>query len=123
MGDDPGGHEGPFWHSWSKADLTPVIPGDPMRLGVELYPVSAIVRVGDRLRLTISGADAENLVVPTQGDEATLTVMVGGEAAARLLLPVVNQTVVPTASVVGGAFDGGSGGFAFRRPGDPVLDS
>ena len=121
VGDDPGGHEGPFWHSWSKADLTPVIPGDPMRLGVELYPVSAIVRVGDRLRLTISGADAENLVVPTQGDEATLTVMVGGEGAARLLLPVVNQSVVPTTSVVEGAFDGSSGGFAFRRPGDPVV--
>ena len=121
VGDDPGGHGGPFWHSWSKRDLSPVVPGDSMRLSVELYPVSAIVRAGERLRLTVSGADAENLVVPTQGDEVTLTVMVGGEGAARLLLPVVNQSLAPTASVVEGAFDGGSGGFAFRRPGDPVL--
>ena len=121
LGDDPGGHEGPYWHSWSKADLSPVIPGDPMRLSLELYPVSATVRAGDRLRLTISGADAENLVVPTQGDEATLSILIGGEGAARLRLPVVNQAVIPTASVVEGAFNGGPGGFAFRRPGDPVV--
>ena len=121
LGDDPGGHEGPYWHSWSKADLSPVTPGDPMRLSLELYPVSATVRAGDRLRLTISGADADNLVVPTQGDEATLTILLGGEGAARLRLPVVNQAVVPTASVVEGAFNGGPGGFAFRRPGDPVV--
>ena len=121
LGDDPGGHEGPYWHSWSKADLSPVTPGDPMRLSLELYPVSATVRAGDRLRLTISGADAENLVVPTQGDEATLNILLGGEGAARLLLPVVNQAVIPTASVVEGAFNGGPGGFAFRRPGDPVV--
>ena len=121
LGDDPGGHEGPYWHSWSKADLSPVTPGDPMRLSLELYPVSATVRAGDRLRLTISGADAENLVVPTQGDEAKLTILLGGEGAARLRLPVVNQAVIPTASVVEGAFNGGPGGFAFRRPGDPVV--
>ena len=121
LGDDPGGHEGPYWHSWSKADLSPVTPGDPMRLSLELYPVSATVRAGDRLRLTISGADAENLVVPTQGDEATLSILLGGEGAARLRLPVVNQAVIPTASVVEGAFNGGPGGFAFRRPGDPVV--
>ena len=121
LGDDPGGHEGPYWHSWSKADLSPVTPGDPMRLSLELYPVSATVRTGDRLRLTISGADAENLVVPTQGDEATLTVAVGGERASRLILPIVNESVVPTVQVVEGGFDGGSGGFAFRRPVDPPL--
>ena len=121
LGDDPGGHEGPYWHSWSKADLSPVTPGDPMRLSLELYPVSATVRAGDRLRITISGADAENLVVPTQGDEATLSILLGGEGAARLRLPVVNQAVIPTASVVEGAFNGGPGGFAFRRPGDPVV--
>ena len=121
VGHDPGGHEGPFWHSWSKADLSPVTPGEPMWLGLELYPVSTIVRAGDHLRLTISAADADNLVVPTQGDEATLTVRFGGEGAARLLLPVVNQSVVPTAHVVEGGFNGESGGFAFRRPVDAPM--
>ena len=119
--DDPGGHEGPYWHSWTKPDLMAVVPGDPMVLRLELYPVSTIVRAGERLRLTIGGADADNLVVPTQGDKATLTVGVGGEFASRLQLPVVNAAVSPTATTVEGAFDGGSGGFAFRRAEDPPL--
>lgn len=115
---DPGGHEGPVWHSWSKADLAPVIAGEAMDIQVEMYPISSIVRAGDRIRLTIAGADADNLVVPTQGDEATLSITIGGERAARLDLPIVNESVIATAQVVEGGFDGGSGGFAFRRPGD-----
>jgi len=122
VGDDPGGHEGPVWHSWSKADLAPVNPGEPMDVQVEMYPVSAIVRAGDRIRMTIAAADADNLVVPTQGDEATLTITIGGERASRLILPIVNQSVIPTANVVEGGFNGESGGFAFRRPVDaPML--
>ena len=118
---DPGGHEGPVWHSWSKADLAPVNPGEPMDIQIELYPISCIVRAGQRLRLTIAAADADNLVVPTQGDEATLTITAGGERASRLMLPVVNRSVIPTAQVVEGGFDDESGGFAFRRPGDAPL--
>ena len=119
VGDDPGGHEGPAWHSWGKADLAPVEPGAPMDLRIELYPISSIIRAGERLRLTIAAADADNLVVPTQGDKARLHVTIGGERGSRLALPVVNESVVPTAQVVAGAFDGGNGNFAFRRPGDP----
>lgn len=118
---DPGGHEGPVWHSWSKADLAPVKPDEPMDIQVEMYPISSIVRAGDRIRLTIAAADADNLVVPTQGDEATLTITIGGERAARLILPIVNESVIPTAQVVEGGFDGSSGGFAFRRPVDAPL--
>ena len=123
VGDDPGGHEGPVWHSWSKGDLADVEPNTPMDLEVELYPISSIVRAGERIRLTIAAADADNLVVPTEGDEATLTITVGGERAAKLTLPIVNPAVVPTASVVEGAFDGGNGNFAFRRPNDPPFVS
>ena len=92
-----------------------------MDVQVELYPVSGIVRAGDRLRLTIAAADADNLVVPTQGDEATLTLTLGGERGCRLSLPIVNPALVPTAQTVVGGFDGGPGGFAFRRPEDPAL--
>ena len=121
VGDDPGGHEGPVWHSWSKADLAPVQPGAAMDIQIEMYPVSCIIRAGQRIRLTIAAADADNLVVPTQGGEASLAITVGGERASRLLLPTVNETMVPTAHAVEGGFDGESGGFAFRRPVDPAL--
>ena len=121
LSDDPGGHEGPYWHSWSKGDLAAVTPGEAMSLQLELYPIAVRVKAGDRLRLTLSGADADNLVVPTQGDEATLTLQLGGEQAAHLLLPTVNAAVVPTAAEVEGGFEGKPGGYAFRRPGDAPL--
>ena len=86
-----------------------------------------MIHAGDRLRLTIAAADADNLVVPTQGtpgaapEDITLTLTTGGERASRLLLPIVSESVAPTAQHVAGGFDGGSGGFAFRRPGDPAI--
>ena len=72
------------------------------------------MRAGDRLRLTVAGADADNLIVPTLGIEPTLRVTLGGNRASRLLLPVVNPNVSPTASVVEGAFPGDDA-YAFRR--------
>ena len=118
---DPGGHEGPVWHSWSKGDLAPVRPGEAMDVRLELYPIACRVRAGERLRLTLAGADADNLVVPTIGDSARLTFTLGGERGCRLLLPIVNEALAPTATTVAGAFDGGNDGFAFRRPSDPPL--
>ena len=118
---DPGGHEGPIWHSWSKGDLATVTAGERMDVQLELYPVACRVRAGERLRLTLAGADADNLVVPTIGDSAALTLTLGGERGSRLLLPIVNNNLAPTAATVEGAFNNSNGGFAFRRPNDPPL--
>ena len=115
------GHDGPVWHRYLKADLKPVNPGEPMNVQLELYPISCILREGDRVRLTLAGADADNLIVPTIGDAATLTVTLHGERASRLLLPAVNPHVAATASVVPDAFDQRAPGFAFRRAGDAPL--
>jgi predicted acyl esterase len=117
------GHDGPFWHRWLRADLLPVRPGEPMSIRFELYPISCILRAGDRIRLTLAGADADNLIVPTIGDAATLSVTLNGDRASRLLLPIVNPHLAPTASVVPDGFDPGEPGFAFRRPQDPPLRS
>ena len=94
-----------------------------MAIRFELYPISCIVRAGDRIRLTLAGADADNLVVPTIGDTATLGVTLNGDRASRLLLPIVNPHLAPTASAVEGAFDATDEGFAFRRAEDPPLRS
>ncbi|MYA08635.1 MAG: CocE/NonD family hydrolase [Holophagales bacterium] len=117
------GHDGAYWHRWLREDLLPVRPGEPMSVRFELYPVSCIARAGDRLRLTLAGADADNLIVPTIGDEATLRVTQGGERASRLLLPIVNPHVAPTARVVPDGFDAEFPGFAFRRGEDPPFGS
>ena len=122
-GDAETGHDGPFWHRYLSSDLLPVRPGERMAIRFELYPISCIVRAGDRIRLTLAGADADNLVVPTIGDTATLRVTLDGDRASRLLLPIVNPHLAPTATVVEGAFDATDEGFAFRRPQDPPLRS
>ena len=69
-----------------------------MAIRFELYPSSCIVRAGDRIRLTLAGADADNLVVPTIGDMAMLRVTLDGDRASRLLLPIVNPHLPPTAT-------------------------
>ena len=120
-GDAETGHDGPFWHRYLSSDLLPVRPGERMAIRFELYPISCIVRAGDRIRLTLAGADADNLVVPTIGDTATLDVTLDGARASRLLLPIVNPHLAPTATVAEGAFDMTDEGFAFRRPQDPPL--
>ncbi len=65
------------------SDLLPVRPGERMAIRFELYPSSCIVRAGDRIRLTLAGADADNLVAPTIGDTATLRVTLDGDRAFR----------------------------------------
>ncbi|MDP6345989.1 MAG: CocE/NonD family hydrolase [Alphaproteobacteria bacterium] len=119
--DNPLGHGGPVWHSYLKDDLLPVVPGEAMAIRLELYPVSAILRAGDRLRLTIAGADADNLGAPAAGDGASLDITLGGERGGRLLLPMVNPNLAATTRVVAGAFRGENAKFAFRRPEDPPL--
>ncbi len=42
-------------------------------------------------------------------------VTLDGDRASRLLLPIVNPHLAPTATVVEGAFDATDEGFAFRR--------
>ena len=116
--DAPLGHAGPVWHSWSKADLMPVVPGRPMDLRLELYPIACKIRAGDRIRLTLAAADADNLIVPTTGDQATLTLTLGGEHPANIQLPIVNSNVAPTAQPIEHAFAGTPKSHAFRRPQD-----
>jgi hypothetical protein len=115
------GHDGPLWHSHLRRDLLPVRPGERMAVRLELYPISCILRAGDRIRLTLAGADADNLVVPTIGESAVLHLALGGERASRLVLPIVNPHLAPTATLVPGAFAGSAPGFAFRRATDPPL--
>ena len=121
LADPPLGHAGPVWHSWSKADLMPVAPGAPMHLSLELYPIACKIRAGDRLRLTLAAADANNLIVPTIGDDATLTLTLGGEHPAHLQLPIINPNVAPTAQIVPQAFASTPNSHAFRRPQDPPV--
>lgn len=75
------------WHSYGEADAQPLVPGEPARLDFTLWPISALLRAGHRLRIEIGGADAGLFRrVPDTGD-ATLTFHLGPDGS-RIDLPV-----------------------------------
>jgi putative CocE/NonD family hydrolase len=80
------------WHPFTKASQTAVTPDEPTEYKIEIYPTSAIVKAGDRLRLTIGTANTFSDVpdVPTLGQEAggTVTVLHGGRHDSTLQLPI-----------------------------------
>lgn len=70
------------WHSYEQDDAEPLVPGEPTRLDFTLWPVSALVRAGHRLRIEIAGADAGVFRrVPDAGD-VTLTFHLGPDGSA-----------------------------------------
>jgi predicted acyl esterase len=69
-----------------------VTPNQPTEYKIEIYPTSAIVKSGDRLRLTIGTANTFSSAppLPDLGNElgGTVTVLHGGAYDSNVLLPV-----------------------------------
>ncbi len=80
------------WHSGRKADVAPVKPGEVVNLDIDLTPVSRVMPVGNRLRITIAGADPRqrNLKEIMQTPPPVFTVVRGGNAGSRVELPVTD---------------------------------
>jgi uncharacterized protein len=80
------------WHPFTKAAQKPVTPNEPTEYKIEIYPTSAILKAGDRLRLTIGTANTFSDVpsLPTLGQElgGTVTVLHGGAFDSTVLLPM-----------------------------------
>jgi hypothetical protein len=52
------------WHPFTKASVRPVRPGEPTRMRVEIFPTSAVIKPGHRLRLTIGPSDFPHQLPP-----------------------------------------------------------
>jgi uncharacterized protein len=80
------------WHPFTKESQKAVAPGQPTEYQIEIYPTSAIIKPGDRLRLTIGTANtfSDAPDVPTLGQElgGTITVLHGGPYDSNVLLPM-----------------------------------
>ncbi len=75
-------------HTHLTADASPMIPGKAEPVRIALTPIAVRLRKGDRLRVAIAGADADNLErIPVRG-EATLTLMRG---VSEITLPVMGK--------------------------------
>jgi putative CocE/NonD family hydrolase len=80
------------WHPFTKASQQAVTPGRPTEYKIEIYPTSAIIKSGDRLRLTIGTANTFSSAppLPVLGNElgGTITVLHGSVYDSNLLLPI-----------------------------------
>lgn len=78
------------WRTGRRADAAAVVPGEPMRIRLDLLPTSWRIRAGHRLRVAVAGADAGNFApVPATGPAPTFTVFSGSGHESTLELPVI----------------------------------
>jgi putative CocE/NonD family hydrolase len=52
------------YHRHYKSDLTPIPAGEPVELVFDLMPTSYLFRAGNRIRITVTCADADNFETP-----------------------------------------------------------
>ena len=76
------------WRSFARKDAKPMPIGEPQLLRFALLPVAWRFAGGSRLRLSISGADADHFVQTPHGRPPLLNVLSGGENATMLELPI-----------------------------------
>ncbi|MFH2040223.1 MAG: CocE/NonD family hydrolase [Chloroflexota bacterium] len=76
------------YHSFKRADIMPLKPGEVTELTFGLNPISALIRSGWRLRVSITGADKDTFQrFPTTGNPS-LDIMLGGETASFIEIPI-----------------------------------
>lgn len=71
-----------------KEDRTPLPADEPTKIVMDLHPTSTIFNAGNRIRVTIMCADADNTEAPPS-DAGTIHVYRGRQNPSSILLPVV----------------------------------
>jgi predicted acyl esterase len=81
------------WHPFTELARQAVLPGRPMRLRVEVFPTSAAIARGHRLRVTISPYDVPHALPPLPAEldalGSTVTVLSDAAHPSSVVFPVV----------------------------------
>ena len=76
------------YHSFKHADSMPLVPGETAELTFGLNPISALIRSGWRLRVSIAGADKDTFLrIPATGTPR-VDILLGGETASFIEIPI-----------------------------------
>lgn len=78
------------WHPSRRADLRPLVPGRPAKLSFVLQPTATLFNRGHRLRIAITGADADNTEPPP--GRPTITILRDAAHPSGVSLPVAGPT-------------------------------
>jgi putative CocE/NonD family hydrolase len=88
----PGGVMIRPFHPFTRSSQQPVTPNDPALYRIEIYPTSAVLRAGHRLRLTVGTANTPSTTtpLPALADElgGEIRLLHGGAYDSNVLLPV-----------------------------------
>lgn len=80
---------GPY-HSLKEKDAQPLIPGEVAKISFDLFPISVLLKKGQRIRLAIAGADAD-VFQPIAGCESPeITIERNAVYASYIDLPIIN---------------------------------
>jgi putative CocE/NonD family hydrolase len=90
------------WHPFTAVAKLPVPAGQPMLLPIEVFPTSAAIEPGHRLRVSVAPYDVPHALPPLPGGLATLTgtvhVLSDASHPSSVVLPVVNAPQATAAS-------------------------
>ena len=79
---------GPY-HSLKEKDAQPLVPGDVAEITFDLFPISVLLRKGQRIRLAIAGADAD-VFAPIEGCEhPEITIERNSIYASSIVVPII----------------------------------
>jgi putative CocE/NonD family hydrolase len=78
----------PF-HAGHEQGLAPLPPGEPIEQVFDLQPTSNVFDAGHRIRVTITGADADNFNVPALDPAPTVSLYRSADHASYIVLPVI----------------------------------
>jgi predicted acyl esterase len=80
------------WHPFTRASVLPVVAGQPMLLPIEVFPTSATLLPGHRLRITVSPYDVPHALPPAPALLSSLggvvTVLSDAAHASSVVLPI-----------------------------------
>jgi putative CocE/NonD family hydrolase len=88
-------HKPPFenmnlpWHRCWEEDVEPLPQGQPVELVFDLYPTSNLFDAGHRIRLTVTGADADTYETLQLYPAPTVSIYLGPEYGSFIELPII----------------------------------
>jgi putative CocE/NonD family hydrolase len=87
------------WHDYTQAAVQAVHSGEPTAVSIEVFPTSALIKAGHRLRVSIGPSDFPRSLPPlpqlVSGLVGALTVYSDSQHPSSVLLPVVPVSALP----------------------------
>jgi predicted acyl esterase len=84
----PYAEHGPY-HTFARADVQMLTPGEVTEISFDLIPTSVLLRKGERIRVAIAGHDASCFARNPKTGEPTITMMRSATQASKIELPIV----------------------------------